>query len=144
MIVNRHTDNDRAPTLTVYLRKSPSAAASSSSSSPDGAAPAVIQPASSRVDLSKAQPPAPHERTVEISMQNKHSSDILDFLIAETGARALQPTAEEIREMQELEEKKARGDVDRQNNLRKMAERQREADMLKQAREAAGIADDDA
>ncbi|TQV97646.1 hypothetical protein V2A60_006614 [Cordyceps javanica] len=131
MIVNRHSQNDQAPTMTVYLR-----------TGGDATAPSTPQPASSRVGLSKAQAPASNERVVHIDMKDKHSSNILEQLIAQVGAVPLRPTAEDTAEWQSLEElrKMSNASRDRINAIK--AEKEREATMLQQARAAGGAVED--
>ncbi|TFB05249.1 hypothetical protein CCMA1212_002959 [Trichoderma ghanense] len=147
MIVNRHDQNQNPPTMTIYLRnKSSSAAAapespSSSSSSPPSEQQQVAQPSSSRTGLSKAQPPTADERVVHIDMTNKHSSHILEFFMAETRAVPLQPTNEEIAEMQALETLRRNAEVDRERMRQLREEKKREEDMLKRARAAGGMAE---
>ncbi|KAH0494317.1 hypothetical protein TgHK011_000941 [Trichoderma gracile] len=149
MIVNRHDQNQNPPTMTIYLRKpdssSPATTSSSSStaesSSHSSSEQSVAQPASSRTGLSKAQPPTPDERVVHIDMTNKHSSHILEFFMAETRAVPLQPTNEEIAEMQALETLRRNAEVDRERMRLLREEKKREEDMLKRARAAGGMAE---
>lgn len=129
MIVNRHTENDRAPTMTIYIRN-PSA-------TPPAEAP--IQTPSSWTDLSKAVPAAYDEKTVTIDMKNKHSSQILEFFIAETRAQPLKPTPEEVAEMQSLEQLKKDSESDRARVKGDRMAKKREEDMLKRARAAGGM-----
>ncbi|KAK7417177.1 hypothetical protein QQX98_004780 [Neonectria punicea] len=133
MIVNRHTQNSQQPTLSIYLRK------------PDaGAAPATrSQPASSRDNLSKAAAPDADERVVTIDMTKKHSSHILEFVLAETKATVIHPTTDEIRELQELEAMRKQADVDRDRVKRLREEKKREDEMLKRARAAGGVAEEE-
>lgn len=133
MIVNRHDQNQLPPTMSIYLRKSDSSAAASSEP--------LAQPSSSRTNLSKAQPPTADERVVHIDMTNKHSSHILEFFMAETRAVPLQPTNEEITEMQALETLRRNADVDRERVRQLRLEKKKEEDMLKRARAAGGIAE---
>ncbi|GJN74342.1 ribosomal protein MRP49 [Purpureocillium lilacinum] len=140
MIVNRHDQNSSAPTMSIYLRNN--SATSPSADSP--AAEAHAQPASSRNNLSKAQPPASDERVVHIDMKDKHSTDILEYFVAETRAKGLQPTAEEIAEMQSLEALKKEAAVDRERVRQLRAEKKKEEDMLKRARAAGGMAEQEA
>ncbi|EXU99859.1 mitochondrial ribosomal protein L51 / S25 / CI-B8 domain protein [Metarhizium robertsii] len=135
MILNRHDDNAAPPVMTIYMRAS---AGSSSSAAP---AAETSQPASSRTGLSKAQPPGADEKVVTIDMRNRHSSDILEFFLAETRARALQPTSAEIAEIQSLEAIKTQGGVDRERVRALRAEKKKEEDMLKRARAAGGMAE---
>lgn len=134
MILNRHDDNAAPPVMTIYMR----ASAGSSSGAP---AAETSQPASSRTGLSKAQPPGADEKVVTIDMRNRHSSDILEFFLAETRARALQPTSAEIAEIQSLEAIKTQGGVDRERVRALRAEKKKEEDMLKRARAAGGMAE---
>ncbi|KAL6910372.1 mitochondrial ribosomal protein L51 [Trichoderma evansii] len=133
MIVNRHDQNQLPPTMSIYLRKSDSSAAASSEP--------LAQPSSSRTNLSKAQPPTADERVVHIDMTNKHSSHILEFFMAETRAVPLQPTNEEIAEMQSLETLRKNADVDRERVRQLRLEKKKEEDMLKRARAAGGMAE---
>ncbi|KAL7783041.1 mitochondrial ribosomal protein L51 [Trichoderma afarasin] len=138
MIVNRHDQNQLPPIMTIYLRKAGSSAdpASSSSSSEP-----IAQPSSSRTNLSKAQPPTADERVVHIDMANKHSSHILEFFMAETRAVPLQPTNEEIAEMQALQTLRKNAEVDRERVRLLRLEKKKEEDMLKRARAAGGMAE---
>ncbi|KAF7551963.1 hypothetical protein G7046_g7567 [Stylonectria norvegica] len=131
MIVNRHTKNDRPPTMSVYLRK------------PDVAAPeARSQPASSRDNMSRAAPPSADERIVNIDMKDKHSGHILEYFLAETRAVVLHPTKDEIRELQELDALRKEAEVSRERMKRLREEKKREEDMLKRARAAGGVAEE--
>ncbi|QYT01456.1 L51_S25_CI-B8 domain-containing protein [Trichoderma simmonsii] len=136
MIVNRHDQNQLPPTMTIYLRKADSSAANPASSSEP-----IAQPSSSRTNLSKAQPPTADERVVHIDMANKHSSHILEFFMAETRAVPLQPTNEEIAEMQALETLRKNAEVDRERVRLLRLEKKKEEDMLKRARAAGGMAE---
>lgn len=135
MIVNRHNVNSRSPIMTIYFRK-PDASSSETFTS-------ASQPTSSVRDLSPAQPPTDFERTVTIEMKDKHSSHILDYFIAETRATPVQPTAEDIAEMKYLDATKKQGVLDRERMKRDRMELKKEQDMLKRAREAAGMSDSD-
>lgn len=121
--------------MTIYLRK-PDAP------SPSDSKTIVNQAPSSWSGLSKAQPPNPDERTVEIDMQNKHSSQILEYFIAETRAVQLQPSEEDVAELKRQEELKKQSEYDRQYMLNIRAEKKREQDMLRRAREAGGMVDE--
>lgn len=81
---------------------------------------------------------------VTIDMKDKHSSDILEYFLAETRATPRQPTKEDIAEMQSLEalNKDATADRERVRQLR--AEKKKEEDMLKRARAAGGMAEQEA
>lgn len=134
MIVNRHRQNETPPKMTIYLRKD--AASATESSEP------ASQPPSSNNGLSKAQPPTASERIIEIDMQNKHSTQILEYFIAETRAVPLKPTEEDIAEIQSLEELRKQSEYDRRFLENVRAEKKREQDMLKRARAAGGMLED--
>lgn len=136
MIVNRHDQNDAASVMTIYLRN-----ADANANSP---ADATTQPPSSRSNMSKAQAASPSERIVQIDMKNKHSSHILEYLLAETRAVPSQPTTEEIAEMQDLEALRKQADYDRTRVRQVREEKKREEDMLKRARAAGGLSEEDA
>lgn len=76
-------------------------------------------------------------------MKDKHSSHILDYFIAETRATPVQPTEEDIAEMKDLEAMKKQGNLDRERVKRDRLELKKEQDMLKRAREAAGMSESD-
>lgn len=122
--------------MTIYIRKDAADAAAVAD-----ATPALIQPATSWTDLSKAQPPAANERVVTIDMKDRHSSQILEFLIAETRAVPLKPTPEEVEEMQSLEKLSQQSKSDQARVLGDRMEKKREEDMLKRARAAGGLAE---
>ena len=134
MIVNRHNQNQKKPTLSIYLRK------------PDASTPAPetrSQPASSRSNLSKATPPDADEKIITVDMTEKHSSHILEFVLAETRAVPLKPTKEEIRELQEIDAMARQAEVDRARMRGLREEKQREEDMLKRARAAGGVVEEE-
>ncbi|OAQ72930.1 50S ribosomal protein Mrp49 [Pochonia chlamydosporia 170] len=130
MILNRHDSNALPPVMTIYMRTSATASTAETS-----------QPASSRTNLSKAQPPSADEKIVTIDMKNKHSSDILEYFLAETRAKVLQPTNTEIAEIQSLEAMNKQAVLDRERVRALRAEKKKEEDMLKRARAAGGMAE---
>ncbi|KAF4948734.1 hypothetical protein FGADI_9389 [Fusarium gaditjirri] len=134
MIVNRHSRNNKKPTLSIYLRK------------PDASTPAPAtrsQPSSSRNNMSKATPPDSDEKIVTVDMTEKHSSHILEYVLAETRAVPIKPTKEEIRELQELDAMARQAEVDRARMRSLREEKKREEDMLKRARAAGGVAEEE-
>lgn len=116
--------------MTIYMRTSATPSTAETS-----------QPASSRTNLSKAQPPTADEKIVTIDMKNKHSSDILEYFLAETRAKVLQPTNAEIAEIQSLEAMNKQAVLDRERVRALRAEKKKEEDMLKRARAAGGMAE---
>ncbi|KAG6003030.1 hypothetical protein E4U54_000759 [Claviceps lovelessii] len=135
MILNRHDQNQTPPLLTIYLRTKPDDTTTTTTST------TTTQPASSRSNLSPAQPPGPHERTLTIDMKDKHSSHILEHFMAETRAVPVQPSKEEIAEMQYLEGMNRQASLDRERVRQLRAEKKKEEDMLKRARAAGGMAE---
>lgn len=134
MIVNRHDQNTTPPRMTIYLRKPDDAG-----TPPAANAAPFSQPSSSRNNLSKAQPPTAEERIVHVDMKDKRVSHILEFFMAETRAVPLQPSKEDIIEMQSVEALKKQAELDRERIAVRRAEQKREEDMLKRARAAGGI-----
>lgn len=132
VIVNRHSEQAQHPLLTIYVRK------------PDTTAPATrSQPASSRDNLSKATQPDADERIIQFDMKDKHSNNILEYFLAETRAVVLQPTPDEIKELQEIEALRKQAEVDRERVKKLREEKKREEDMLKRARAAGGVAEEE-
>lgn len=136
MIVNRHNDNTQAPRMTIYLRDEDvhlryddvtagpgNATASTLSSAWDGSA--------------KAPLPTDEERAVTIEMRNQHSSVILKEFLEKTRAVPVFPTPQEQSELDEIEDLRRRGEVDRER-LRKLREAEkREEALMSQARSEA-------
>jgi large subunit ribosomal protein MRP49 len=136
MIVNRHSDNAIPPTMTIYLRDEDNHARyDDSTAGPDKANTSTL---SSAWDGSaKAPLPAEDERTVTIEMRNQHSSVILKEFMEKTRAVPVFPTPQEQTELDEIEDLRQRGEVDRER-LRKLREAQkREEALMNQARSEA-------
>ncbi|GAO14239.1 hypothetical protein UVI_02001290 [Ustilaginoidea virens] len=136
MVVNRHDQNQNSPLMTIYLRTQAGTAT-------DAAAPSSIQPASSRTNLAKAQPPGPDEKTVTIDMKDKHGSEILEHFLAETRASPVPASREDIAEMQHLDHMKKQASIDRERVRQLRAEKKKEEDMLKRARAAGGMSEEE-
>ncbi|KAL2073383.1 hypothetical protein VTL71DRAFT_10707 [Oculimacula yallundae] len=90
------------------------------------------QTSSAPVAATKAGPPT--ERTETINMKHRPESEILDQLLAITRARVLKPTAEELRQVQEIEEQDARSERDAIMMAEVNAKRKREEAIMIQAR----------
>jgi large subunit ribosomal protein MRP49 len=123
MIVNRHNDNSVPPTMTIYFRD-------------DGATVQDQNSAlhSSTKNESKAPLPADGERTLTIEMRNQHSTTILKEFLSKTGAVPVNPTPEELVEMQEAEELRRRGEVDRVRMKKTVDAAKREKSLMAQAK----------
>ena len=61
-------------------------------------------------------------------------SEILEALVARTGAQAIEPTEQELAEMQEIAEAKERSEADRVQVREYVMKQRREEEMLKLAR----------
>ena len=136
MIVNRHNDNTMPPTMTIYLRdEDRHVRYDDSTAGPEQTNTSQI---SSAWDGSaKAPLPAEEERTVTIEMRNQHSSVILKDFLEKTHAVPVFPTPQEQTELDEIEDLRQRGEVDRER-LRKLREAQkREEALMSQARSEA-------
>jgi large subunit ribosomal protein MRP49 len=67
-------------------------------------------------------------------MRDQSPADILEALVAKTGAQVLQPTEQELQEMREIEEANERSEQDRVLVREKLVKERREAELLKMAR----------
>jgi large subunit ribosomal protein MRP49 len=108
--------------------------------SPEAAA-AIIPEISSTTDKQTSTGPVPElkagpptERTEVINMKHRHDSEILEQLLKLTKAKVVRPTAEEQREIQEMEEQNARSERDAVMMAEVNAKRKREEEILEQAR----------
>ncbi|KAH6676058.1 50S ribosomal protein Mrp49 [Plectosphaerella plurivora] len=128
MIVNRKDNNEGAATMTIYFRNAATAA---------GETVNRIQPPSSAMDTSKAVAPAADERVVKIDMKNKHSDDILRQFMAETQAKPVEHTPEQLQEIEAVEEFIVQAEKDRTVVQNYRDEVKKEQDMLRKARESA-------
>ncbi|KAK4228960.1 CI-B8 domain-containing protein [Podospora fimiseda] len=129
MVVNRTHDQKGPATLSIYFRE-PGAPIQQD----------TPMPSSSNDGDAKAPPAADGERLVTINMKNRRSDEILKDFLTKTGAVPVKPTAQEELLMQEIEELKARGEVDRERVSKMVAHEKRERQIRAQAQaEAAAI-----
>ncbi|KAH7356861.1 50S ribosomal protein-like protein Mrp49 [Rhexocercosporidium sp. MPI-PUGE-AT-0058] len=128
MTVNRTNDQSGPALLTIHFT-SPSAAADTS---PEISSTTTKQTSSAPVAATKAGPAT--ERTEVINMKHRPESEILDQLLAITRARVVKPTAEETRQIQEIEDQNARSERDSVMMAEVNAKRKREEAILIQAR----------
>ena len=129
MIVNRTPSAASPAKMTLYFK-------TDAPKPPD--APAVrIQPGSSGIGESTAQPPAWDERIVQIDMKHKHSDDILAAFMHETKAEPVMPTAEDeeaLRKFEKLDELAAKDRA----RMKKILDEERKAKaMLRRAKAGA-------
>jgi large subunit ribosomal protein MRP49 len=128
MTVNR-TNNQTGPALLTVHFTSPESAATIK---PEISSTADKQTSTGPVPESKAGPPT--ERTEVINMKHRLDSEILDQLLKLTKAKVVRPTAEEQRQMQEIEEQNAKSERDAAMMAEVNARKKMEEDMLTQAR----------
>ncbi|KAF4818030.1 hypothetical protein CGCSCA5_v005657 [Colletotrichum siamense] len=123
MIVNRKATNEGAAMMHIYFSKG-----------------APIDPAtlpqnpSSAMDGSKAPEPTENERVVKLDIKDKRSEEILERFIAEAEATPVTPTEEELREMEEVEKLRVKGEKDRVANAKIRDEAKKQKAMLDKAR----------
>ncbi|KAK1827557.1 CI-B8 domain-containing protein [Podospora conica] len=129
MIVNRTPDSEGPATLTLYFRED---------GTPNPRE--TPQPPSSTTGASKAPAPVAGEKAVTIDIKGVYSTEILDKFIERTSAVPVQPTQAELEEAAEIAELRRRGEIDRAENAKLIAEKKREQARLKLAMsEAAAI-----
>jgi len=126
MTVNR-TTNQTGPALMTVHFTSPEATIK-----PEISSTTNKQTSTGPVPESKAGPPT--ERTEVINMKHRQDSEILEQLLKLTKAKVVRPTAEEQREIQEMEEQNARSERDAAMMAEVNATKKREAEILEQAR----------
>lgn len=139
MIVNRLPGADKA-VMTIFIRRTPADADADATSPSSRTEPYINpnnQPTSSFQGKSTVPEPLPEERTVQVEMLRARSSDILKALLKETKAEPVVPTEQEEIELQEIRERQAKSEVDRELMARKNAEKKREAAIMQQARKEA-------
>lgn len=127
MIVNRTKDQAGPAIMSIYFRQAVGDATKFSKHQ---------QPSSTEGE-SKAPSPEEDEKVVTIDMKSQHSDLILKEFLEKTGAVPVVPTPQEELEMQEVQELKERGDVDREVMLKYLTQQRREAALMAQARNEA-------
>jgi large subunit ribosomal protein MRP49 len=128
MTVNRTTNQTGHALMTVHFTSSVAAA----TIKPDISSTTTKQTSTGPVPESKAGPPT--ERTEVINMKHRQDSEILEQLLKLTRAKVVRATAEEQREIQEMEEQNARSERDAAMMAEVNATKKREAEILEQAR----------
>ncbi|KAF4582054.1 Ribosomal protein/NADH dehydrogenase domain protein [Ophiocordyceps camponoti-floridani] len=123
MIVNRHTNNESSPTLTIYFRTGPAQLKNGTQSS--------VELASSCKGLSPPRPPQENERVEKIDMRDLHSSAILESFFSMTGATRLAPSESDLEEMRVLETLKKNAAMARERTSAENAKKKAEKEMEK-------------
>jgi large subunit ribosomal protein MRP49 len=128
MTINRTTDQKGPATMTIYFADPITA---------EKTPPAVSSTTTSQISsapVAKSTPMAPTERTATINMKHRHESQILSQLLAITKAVPVEPTKEELEQIQELEEQQRLSEQDSKRSQAVNAKRKRTEAMLAQAR----------
>jgi large subunit ribosomal protein MRP49 len=128
MIVNRRDDTEGPATLTLYFRDSgaKNIEGTKIGSAADGS--------------SKAPAPSEGERAVVIDIKGLHSDKILEEFMSKTNATNVQPTVQEEMELNELQDLRKRGEIDRKETTKMNEEKRKEKARLAVAMsEAAAI-----
>ena len=129
MIVNRTEDQQGPATLTIYFREEAKLHPKE-----------VPQPPSSTNGVSKAPVPATGETAVTIDIKGVHSTEILTNFMQKTAAEPVKLTPQEEAEIEKLADLRRRGEIDRAENAKILAEEKREKARLAMAlSEAAAI-----
>ena len=134
MIVNRKNETEGPATLSLYFRK-PDAAASEEGQ-PEIAR---TQNPSSSQGASRAPEPAADEDVVRLDVKNKHQTDILALLMAETRATPVEPDEAARAEMASLEAMATLAAKGRAGSLAALAARREAESQLERARKSAAI-----
>jgi len=128
MTVNR-TNNQEGPALMTIYFTTPEAAENTMTEISS-----TTQSHTSTAPVAASQPGPLTERTEVINMKHRLDSEILDQLMSLTKARAVRATAEELRQIQEMEEQNARSERDALKMAEVNEKRKREEAILTQAR----------
>ena len=129
--IARHNDADGPSLLHIYTAKTQPTAGSTN-------APTTQQsdtaPPSGTPNARNTLVPDTSKPTYTIKIRDQTQSEILEALVKETGAQELQPTEQELAEMQEIKEFKERSEADRIQVRERLLKERREAELLKLAR----------
>ncbi|KAF1851967.1 uncharacterized protein K460DRAFT_362738 [Cucurbitaria berberidis CBS 394.84] len=130
--ITRHNDPDGPSLLHIYTATK-TQPTQSSTDSPTAQQPATPPP-SGTPNARNTLTPDTSKPTHTIDIRDQQESEILDALVARTGAEQIQPTELELQELKEIEEFKERSEKDRVEVREKLLKERREAEMLKLAR----------
>ncbi|KAF1836904.1 hypothetical protein BDW02DRAFT_566669 [Decorospora gaudefroyi] len=133
MEVSRHNDPDGPSLLHIYThtKTQPTASTTDAPTAQQAAAP---PPNSDPPNARNTLVPDTSKPTYTIDMRDHDQREILEALVEKTGAQELQATEQELAEMREVEEQKAKSEADRVIVLEKLLEARREAEMMRLAR----------
>ncbi|KAI1210605.1 CI-B8 domain-containing protein [Annulohypoxylon truncatum] len=138
MLVNRTEDQTAPAKMSIYFRQ-----AALDSNKPSvlvskfNTLPLAQQPRSSITNEYPAPEPEEGERVVTIDMKEVHSDAILEEFLAKTGATKVEPTADELAEMAQVERRHREAAFDRSINKKYIDAQKLEERMLAMARQEA-------
>lgn len=130
--IARHRDPEGPSLLHVYTATKTQPAAGTTNS-PTAQQPDSTPP-SGTPNPRNTLVPDTSKPTFSIDIRDLTDSEILAALIEKTNPEVIEPTAEEVARMQELEEARQRADADRVLVREKLVKERREAELLKLAR----------
>ncbi|KAF1943098.1 hypothetical protein EJ02DRAFT_453621 [Clathrospora elynae] len=130
--ISRHNSADGPSLLHIYTSTKTQPTADSTNSpiaqQPDTSPPSGTPNARNTLTPDTSKP------THTINIRDQLESEILDALVAKTGAEEIKPTEQELAEMREIAEFKDRSEADRVQVRERLLKERREAELLKLAR----------
>ncbi|EUC29103.1 hypothetical protein COCMIDRAFT_87971 [Bipolaris oryzae ATCC 44560] len=130
--ISRHNDADGPALLHIYTASKTQPAAGTTN------APVAQQsdstPPSGTPNARNTLVPDTSKPTYTINIRDQMESEILEALVAQTGAQEIKPTEQELAEMREIAEFKERSEADRIQVRERLLKERREAELLKLAR----------
>lgn len=135
--ISRHSDPSGPSLLHIYMSANPGSQPAATSS------PATTEtstPPSGTPNPRNTLTPDTSTPTHSIDIKMKGESEILDQLIEKTGAVVIQPTPQELGELEEIKEFKERAEKDRVDVREKLMKERREEELLRLARGEAAAA----
>ncbi|KAF5853826.1 hypothetical protein GGP41_006609 [Bipolaris sorokiniana] len=130
--ISRHNDADGPALLHIYTASKTQPAAGTTN------APVAQQsdstPPSGTPNARNTLVPDTSKPTYTINIKDQFESEILEALVAQTGAQEIKPTEQELAEMREIAEFKERSEADRVQVRERLLKERREAELLKLAR----------
>lgn len=130
--ISRHTDADGPSVLHIYTASKTQPAPGTTNAPTNQQSNAA--PPSGTPNPRNTLVPDTSKPTYTIDIRDQMESEILEALVARTGAQAIEPTEQELAEMQEIAEAKERSEADRVQVREYVMKQRREEEMLKLAR----------
>jgi large subunit ribosomal protein MRP49 len=130
--ISRHNDPDGPALLHIYTAAKtqpvPGTTNAPTAQQSDSAPPSGTPNARNTLVPDTSKP------TYTINIRDQLESEILEALVAKTGAQEIKPTEQELAEMQEIAEFKERSEADRVQVRERLLKERKEAELLKLAR----------